>query len=70
MEPEPALDDAHAQLDRLERKLDTIQQTVQQLKLYFTIMVWVSVGMVLLPLLGIVVLLPMLLSTLTSVAGL
>lgn len=53
------------QLSRLEEKVDAMHKTVKDLKFYFVLMVVISVGAVVLPLVGLVFAIPAFMDTMS-----
>jgi uncharacterized membrane protein YjjP (DUF1212 family) len=53
-------------LQRLEAKLDAVYQSVEKTRKYFLVVMWVTIAMVVLPLIGLVFAIPTFISTYTS----
>jgi hypothetical protein len=45
-------------LDALEAKLDAVYQSVEKTRMYFRVAMWVTIGAVVLPMLGLVFVIP------------
>ncbi|PLX25518.1 hypothetical protein C0580_02240 [Candidatus Parcubacteria bacterium] len=58
--------DLQQKINTLEEKLDSVQKTLDQFKNYFKWTMILSIIFFVLPLIGLMIMLPMMLSTLTS----
>jgi hypothetical protein len=54
------------QLAQLEAKIDEMHKTLKQLKLYFLITMLISIGVVVLPLISLIFVVPILLDSVTA----
>ena len=61
MEPEEQT--TEKRLERLEKKVDAIYGSVEKTRTYFQIVMWVTVAMVVLPLIGLIVVIPTFIKT-------
>lgn len=64
---QPSLEE---QLQKQEAKLDAIFVSVEKTRKYFQLVMWVSLAMVVLPLIGMVMIIPSLMSSLAGLEGL
>ncbi len=61
--------DIQTQLKELDAKLTTISTSVEKLKKYFQVTMWITIIMVVLPVLGLLLVIPSFISMYTSVLG-
>jgi hypothetical protein len=63
--------DIQVKLDEQDKKLDAIYLSVEKTRKYFQIVMWVTIAMVVLPVLGLIIVIPMFINTyLSSFEGL
>lgn len=58
--------DIQTKLDAQDAKLDAIYVSVEKTRKYFQIVMWVTIAMVVLPVIGLIFVIPMFISTYTS----
>ena len=61
--------DLETRLNTLEAKLDAVQTSVDKIRRYFQIITWITILMVVLPLLGLLTAIPAFIRTYTSTFG-
>lgn len=61
--------DLHNKLEALETKLNEVYISVEKTRKYFQIILWVTTAMVVLPIVGLVVVIPKFLNMYTSALG-
>lgn len=59
--------DINTRLDSLEKKIDLMQETMNSLRRYFKISVYITIGFFVVPLIIAVIALPFMISTISSV---
>lgn len=60
---EPNEQTTESRLERLEKKVDAVYESVEKTRSYFQIVMWVTIAMVVLPLIGLVVVIPTFIKT-------
>ena len=63
-------EELRARLDAQEKKIDAIFVSVEKTRKYFQITLWITVAMVVIPLIGLAVVVPTVLNTLSTGYGL
>ena len=61
--------DLETRLNTLEAKLDAVQVSIDKIRRYFQIITWITIIMVVLPLLGLLIAIPAFIRTYTSTFG-
>lgn len=60
------MDELHTRLRAVEAKLDAVHTSVERMRKYFQVLLWVTVGMVVVPIIGLLIVVPMVLNMYAS----
>ena len=60
------MNEMQEQINRLETKVDSIFTSVEKMRKYFKVTMWITIAMVVLPILGILIVVPMIINVYSS----